>query len=510
MRIEDKVKLSKLYDMFLLILIVLFAINIECFTQNILVNPGFELPGKGEHISNWKKIDGWNSNGGKAGISNIEFYSPVDGEWYAYLAGEGNEISQETGQIIKAGETYTFNLWARSINEAGNSASTVAEISFYYGTTEIVSTNLNVNAPDLKGIAETRPNDDGANVWIDGEFRHQFADVHMYQPLSFDPIDDPWLLVEKSAYEKVKRLGWAVGNVIVGKNKFIYGTRYRDRPGNFYSSIPMIKALSTDGFKYTWSDPVIVLSHTGTEFPWVEDPHCYYDEDTGRLWMAWGGGVCYVSELDPDDGMLLSHPEEHEFYTHPEDIHFPVATWPETDDGWCGDEWSNCWMEGAALYKHNDYWYYLASYGNMNKNYSIRYGRGENPTGPFFDKHGLDLMQYDKERDVYGNTILLGEEGNKLVPGHPHIWEEKGKFYMGYDFRKDLSREHDLMGIRRLYWVDGWPTIYMPVSVTLNADDYPGAVGKKLKVKIRNTGEAESVLAVDNASLVVTSKKDGE
>jgi hypothetical protein len=469
----------------------------------ILRNSGFESPAG--TTSDWKDVDGWNGNSGE--IRNNGFYSPPEGNSYAYQKGEGTWIYQETGHRIQAGKSYSMVLWTRSVNEPGNIAMTTLQAGFLQGGEEIVTIRENVNAPRLKGAAATEPNDDGANVWIDGEYRHQFNEVHMYQPLASDPIDDPWLVLENSGYDRISReLGWAVGNVIAGDQKFIYGTLYRDRPP-WYSSLTMTRVLSEDPPDYQWTDPEVVLEHAGSEFPWVLDAYGYYDDSTGRLWMSWGGGICYVSEMDPETGMLMGNPESKEFDDQPEGMHAAVATWPETRPAWEGDKWSSPWNEGPSLYMRNGYWYFLASYGNLGLNYTIRMGRGTSPTGPFYDKHGIDMMKFDEERNVYGNTMLLGAEGEQLVPGHPHIWEENGRYYLGYDFRKVADEEMDYMGIRRLYWVDDWPTIWMPVKVTFNADDHPELIGRKLEVAFRNAGEPGSELAVDKISVSVVDSK---
>ena len=476
--------------------------------QNIIVNPGFEEPGTGGEIKNWSAVEGWSSTSLTSGIDDKELYSPVDGRCYAFLRGSRGAVYQSTGHPIRQGQTYQLKLWARSINPAGVTDRVTLEVSLRADTNVIAAAAKNLNAPQLKGAAADCHNDDGANVWIDGNYRHQFSHYHMVQPLSADPVDDPWRLVEDSPYRNLDSLGWAVGQIIAQGNKYIYGTLYRDVPGNFYSSITMTSALSREGVRYQWSDPVTLLSHKGSEFPWVLDAHCYYDEATGKMWMSWGGGTCYVTEMDPDDGKMMAHPESTEFDTHPRSMHTPVAKWPETRQGWCGDEWSRCWMEGPALYKHNGYWYFFASYGNLSEDYTIRCGRGKSPTGPFYDKQGQDLTEFDRQRNEYGNTILLGEQGEQLVPGHPHIWEEDGKYYMGYDFRKHRNRDRDYMGIRRIYWVGGWPTIYTPVTVTFDGGNYPGLAGENLDVYIRNTGEENGVVAVDHVSLKVMDKEE--
>jgi len=452
-----------------------------------LQNPGFE-----SGLTDWQDL--------KVGSSTLQ--AAPEGDAYAYQLGSDMGISQRTSHRIASSETISLSVWVRGINGMGNTAETMAEVRMLAGSTVLGKASLPVNPPQLKGAASDTPNDDGANIWIDGDYRHQFSDKHMIQHISNDPLLDEWHILENSGYEDIERLGWAVGNVIAGEHRYVYGTLYRDQPGNFYSSITMSKALPMKGQDYAWSKPITLISHSGTEFPWVEDPHLFYDEDEDRLWLSWGGGTCYVTEIDPATGTLIPPQDNPEIFTHLPTMHHPVAAWPETDEGWCGDEWSTCWMEGAALYKHGAYWYYFGSYGHLGLDYTIRCGRGSSPTGPFYDKHGLDMMEFDPRRECYGNTMVLGVEADQRVPGHPHIWEENDQFYMGYDYRKPESGK-DLMGIRRLYWVGGWPTIWQPLQLKVRVDRHPESIGELLTIELINTGEAESMVAFDRVRLIV-------
>jgi hypothetical protein len=220
--------------------------------------------------------------------------------------------------------------------------------------------------------------------------------------------------------------------------------------------------------------------------------------------MTWGGGTVYVSEMDPCDGTLIDNPSDPEFDNHPSWYHTAVATWD-------GDEWTggNDWFEGAGLYKHNGYWYLFASYGDLAVNYTIRMGRGTSPTGPFYDKDGVGMMEWDSSESEYGNSFLLGAEGGQNNPGHPHLWEESGITYMGYDYTDEYTGSAiDTLGIRRVYWVNDWPTIYTPITVTFNAAEYPAAIGHKLGISLRNIGSASSDAAFDHVSVGYTLRGD--
>lgn len=445
----------------------------------------------------------WSAND-KVNISDDGYFAPPEGQRFALLESESTMIRTITSVDEK--KSYKVKIWARSVNERGNEDDTKLRVIVKNGEEVLANEVWSVDAPALNGVAADLPNDDGANVWIDGSYRHQFADEHIYQNTDQHPIHDPWKLLSGSGYNEAQDqgLGFAVGNVITPYNRLMYGTDYDDVSDEPYSSIVLSTADAQGAPDYNWTEPETILSHMGTEFPWVLDAHLYYDQSSDRLWMSWGGGVCYVTEMDPKTGLFLTEVEETEFYTHPEGMHVPVATWPETREGWCGDEWSSCWMEGAALYKYGGYWYFLGSYGNLGTNYTIRMGRGNSPQGPFYDKEGVDLMAFDPERNVYGNTMLLGDEGDRMVPGHPHIWEEKNQHFLGYDYRRSSDAEElDYMGIRTLYWYDGWPTLWMPITLSFSADEYPDFTGEKISIVFENAGETNSKLAIDAVSFEI-------
>ena len=143
------------------------------------------------------------------------------------------------------------------------------------------------------------------------------------------------------------------------------------------------------------------------------------------------------------------------------------------------------YVEGPGLYKHGGYWYICASYGNMDWSYTIRCCRQDAkrpPTGPFVDKRGRDCAKFDSATQTFGQSMLLGDDGDQLVPGHPSFWAESdGQVYMGYDYRpfprgypiavqNKMEEDQELttgdyMGARKVYWHNGWPTIWTPIEV---------------------------------------------
>ena len=332
----------------------------------------------------------------------------------------------------------------------------------------------------------------------------------------------------------------AKGPIIVRDGpRALYGTFYTEGRGGTISRIdkrdllgsaPNYALARSTGEDTAGETFETILSHRGDQFPWVIDAHLTHDKETGRLWMAWGGHALWVTELDARTGNVMGNPSSPEFDTHPPGTHTCVAAWEPNDyrvcsgadrppTSWEGDENGVAYIEGPSLYKKDSNWYLCGSYGSMGFSYTIRCCRSDNPTGLFVDKDGIGCTNFDSAANRFGASMLFGPEGHQAVPGHPHMWrEEDGSEFIGYGFRKyqrGRSEENpitspDEMGIRRLYWVDGWPTIWTPMEITYRADDHPDAIGERLQIELENTGAPSSMAAFDLVSARVSSPPQRE
>ena len=468
---------------------------------------------------------GFEGNAAWTGLvtGNSEHYAPVEGSRYAVLGAPSGPLVQETGVVVQTGMRYEVTVWARSIYDGahtallaapayqqmpvtGTTAEARARLTVGAAEGAISTADVGVSPRSLLGDAASVPNDDGANVWVDGGFRVQFADSILYQALASDPITDPWQALNDNTYDQ----DLAVGIVnIPGGQRLIFDCFYSDDApiGEPWESLITVRPVGGAPLSYTWGPREVTLynerQNTGNpddQFPWVIDAHAFWDADAERLWMSWGGHDLYITELDPATGLPVDdngNPISQNISTlDPNVIDDPLHTMiiQEQPEGSLDDPWRrSTYQEGPAIYKHGGFYYYFATYGNLVYDYTIRVGRSTSPRGPYLDREGNNLING-------GGTFVLGDDTEQLVPGHPHIWEESGVFYMGYDYRttRDPSAdERDFMGIRRLHWVDGWPTIWRPVTVSFSADDHPEAIGQRLTISVRNAGDSGSVLAID-------------
>ena len=121
-------------------------------------------------------------------IEDGEAWAPPHGTRFATLLGDATRISQ-TVSTIEAGATYELTVFARSVVPAGSSATT--KIRAKLGSAE-VSLSLDPVAPTPK-----LGNDDGGNVFFDGDFRLQASEHVMFQTKDQDPISDAWEVADE-------------------------------------------------------------------------------------------------------------------------------------------------------------------------------------------------------------------------------------------------------------------------------------------------------------------------
>lgn len=481
---------------------------------------------------------GWTGTGN---VGNKYVFAATNGDAYAEM-NPGEYLYSGAVTSIGSDSTYTVTVYARSLNALGSDELSVGRVSLYADSVEIKNTEVSLNPLVPKGAATNEPNDDGGNVWFDGDYRFQAAEVVMYQSKDDDPQTDEWMV----AMEVPEPANYAPGPIQTPQGlKALYATAAADgqpvadgcvdfcdeceAKGNCSAAvlpdgckceatiIPVHMKGNAPGYSFEVDARGPILKHSAMKgsnvytsyFPSPGDASLHYDDDTGRLWMIWGGWTLFVTELDPATGRMLGDPDDVEVDNCINSIPScatPVLSFANSEneggrgdipDGWEGDQWSAAsYVEGPALFKHDGYWYAMGSYGDLDRDYTIRVCRNSSPNpneGTFLDKDGLDCTVFEHSVKRYGCSMLLGPEGIQAVPGHPHIWKESdGRFFLGYDFRYNrggVQGNLDFFGLRQLQWVDGWPTIWTKIELTFASSQLESSlIGSSLFLKLESAG----------------------
>ncbi len=217
------------------------------------------------------------------------------------------------------------------------------------------------------------------------------------------------------------------------------------------TSPTLVNASWTDRGKVIQSDAAWSTSPTtDTTVYNAIDPSVLVDGD--RIWMSWGSyssGIV-VTELDPATGKPLGG---------------SVGTMVANNSGSRG--WGST-LEASALVHQGEYFYLFVNAGGccsgVDSTYEIRVGRGTSPTGPFYDKNGVDL------RDG-GGSVFLDDNGRQLGPGHFERLIDGGQDFFSYHFYNGDAMGGPTFGLRELYWTaSGWP------SLAEVSTDWKGAV----------------------------------
>jgi len=190
------------------------------------------------------------------------------------------------------------------------------------------------------------------------------------------------------------------------------------------------KTLDPSSKNYGWKDGgLIIRSRRSDPFNAI-DPALIMDD--GRLWMSFGSfweGI-HLIELDPKTGLRKD----------PEEKPLKLAMHQE--------------IEAPFIHKHGDHYYLFVNWGKcckgVNSTYEIRVGRSKKITGPYLDRHGVDLKDG-------GGSPFLATSGKFIGPGHASIYKEKGReMLVHHYYDKDRNGRSDLRMLP-LEWKDGWP-----------------------------------------------------
>ena len=207
------------------------------------------------------------------------------------------------------------------------------------------------------------------------------------------------------------------------------------------------KTLYPASPEYKWEDHGKVIQSVPGRDKWnAIDPNLVTD-DAGVSWLAFGSFWEGIKLVRLNAGLdSVARPEE--WYTiasRPRDF----AT-PDTAAG-------NAAIEAPFVFKKNGYYYLFVSWDYCcraeKSTYKMVIGRSKNVSGPYYDRHGVDMR-------LGGGTLLLEGDKDWYGVGHNGTYTIDGKDWLifhGYDAH-DKGRSK--LRVEELHWdEDGWPVM---------------------------------------------------
>ena len=182
---------------------------------------------------------------------------------------------------------------------------------------------------------------------------------------------------------------------------------------------------------FNYSEPIEVASSKYDEDCDAIDIGFLLDPTTGRLYITYGtyfGNIRQV-ELDPKTGGRIEGAVDKD-----------VAIDCE-----------------ASVMMYEDGWYYLlGTHGTccdgVNSTYNIVVGRSKNPTGPFIDNVGRDMLEG-------GGKMVIAAGNRRTGAGHfGRTIIDDGVQVMSCHFEADYDRSgRSVLDVRPLLWRNNWP-----------------------------------------------------
>lgn len=112
-------------------------------------------------------------------------------------------------------------------------------------------------------------------------------------------------------------------------------------------------------------------------------------------------------------------------------------------------------IEAPYLYKRDGYYYLFVSFDRCcagpDSTYKIAVGRATKVTGPYLDKDGRDMFGG-------GGSVILETHGAIVGPGGQSVFGDYLAYHY-YDASNTTNPYIPTLGLQKIAWVDGWPTL---------------------------------------------------